>query len=58
MRLTSTHTFALLEVSQSTYDEIAAKLKDAGYEHVFIDEGEYIALDMHGIGIIPSEETI
>lgn len=42
-----THTFAELEVSEGAYDEIAQKLKDAGYEHAFIGE----TIDMHGIGL-------
>lgn len=43
-----TYTFAELEVSESTFDEIAQKLKDAGYDHAFIDN----AIDMHGIGLV------
>jgi len=42
-----THTFAELEVSEGAYDEIAQKLKDAGYEHAFIGG----TIDMHGIGL-------
>lgn len=52
MRLTSTHTFATLEVSNAAYDEIAAKLKEAGYDHVFMEDG---AIDMHGIGLVKVE---
>lgn len=44
----TTHTYATLEVSAATYDEIAAKLKEAGYDHAF-DDG---AIDMHGIGLV------
>jgi len=46
-----THTYALLEVSPAVYDEIAAKLREAGYEQAFGDNGE---LDMHGIAIVRS----
>ena len=43
-----TYTYAVLEVSKAAYDEIAAKLRDAGYDHAFTDEGE---IDMHGIAL-------
>lgn len=55
MRLmTTTHTYAVLEVTQSTYDEIKQKLTAAGYQHQFYksykqDEKEII--DMHGIAL-------
>lgn len=42
-------TFAVLEVSPSTYEEVAAKLKAAGYDHAFVD-GD---VDMHGIALRP-----
>jgi hypothetical protein len=51
------HTFALLEVSPEAYAEIAAKLREAGYDHAFYDE----ALDMHGIALIekkPPKQTV
>jgi hypothetical protein len=48
-KLTATHTYVLMEVSKATYDEIANKLRDAGYEHTISDEGE---LDLHGIALV------
>lgn len=41
-----THTYVVLEVSKACYDEIAKKLKEAGYdcEH----NGE---IDMHGVAL-------
>jgi hypothetical protein len=48
MRLTQTHTYALLEISQAAYDEIAAKLREASYDHAFLDGG---AIDMHGLAV-------
>lgn len=51
----ATHTFATLEVPAAAFDFIAAKLKEAGYEHAFVDG----ALDMHGIGLVklaPAED--
>ena len=50
-----TYTFVHLEVSQSVYDEIRAKLVEAGYQHTLVtgsDEREVI--DMHGIALVPS----
>lgn len=46
-----THTFATLEISAAAYDEIAAKLRAAGY--VLVNG----VIDMHGIVLIqePSE---
>ncbi len=43
------HTYVLCEVSRAAYDEIAAKLRAAGYDHAF--DGECI--DMHGIALVP-----
>ncbi len=45
-----THTYALLEVSPGAYEEIAGKLRAAGYDHAF-DEG---AIDMHGLALTKS----
>lgn len=47
-----THTFAILEVSAAAYDEIAAKLRAANYDHCFTEYGEpHCDIDMHGIGL-------
>lgn len=51
MQIRQTHTYAELEVSAQAYDEIAKLLRDAGYDHVFMDGG---AIDMHGIGLTRS----
>ena len=47
-RLTGTHTFATLELSEAAYEEIAAKLREADYRHAFLEDG---VIDMHGIGV-------
>lgn len=52
-RITGTHTYALLEVSNAAYEEIAAKLRAADYHHAF-NEG---AIDMHGIALVRAEPT-
>lgn len=44
-----THTYALLEVSDTAYCEVRRLMLEAGYEHALNDRGE---LDMHGIAII------
>jgi hypothetical protein len=51
--LRSTHTLAELELSPAAYDEIAEKLRDAGYHHAFITDRfvDDTMIDMHGIGI-------
>lgn len=47
----STHTYAVLEVSQTTYNEIRQLLVEAGYQHTFILEYDSEVIDMHGIAI-------
>lgn len=44
-----THTLALMDVSASTFAEIEQKLKDAGYDHAVLDDGN---LDMTGIALV------
>lgn len=51
-RTRTTYTFAELEVSPATYDEIRQLLEEAGYRHAFLDGG---AIDMHGIGLVRGE---
>lgn len=48
----TTHTFVELEVSAAVYDEIAAKLREADYDHAFIQERDgSVVIDMHGIAL-------
>jgi hypothetical protein len=47
----STYTYVTLEVSESAYNEIATKLKNAGYDHVFHKEGSRVLIDMHGLAL-------
>jgi hypothetical protein len=49
-----THTYAELKLSPEAYDEISRKLREAGYDHAFMDDG---AIDMHGIGVTRSETS-
>lgn len=46
-----THTYATLEISQSTFDEIKAKLEAAGYQDQFHKDGDTLLVDMHGIAV-------
>jgi len=48
-----THTFARLEISKPAFDEIANKLKAAGYDHAFMVDDGVALIDMHGIAVTP-----
>lgn len=47
-----TYTLARLEVSRSAFNEIKEKLEQAGYQHVFMDDG---GMDMTHIAIAAEE---
>jgi signal recognition particle subunit SEC65 len=50
----TTRTAAILEVSSSTYEEIAQLLREAGYSHAFIEDRRTPAeelIDMDGIAL-------
>jgi hypothetical protein len=49
MSHTHTHTSAVLTISQAAFAEISKKLRDAGYDHAFIENMESPGIDMHGI---------
>lgn len=49
----STHTYSNLAISPAAYAEIRSKLEAAGYDHVFMKNGD---IDMSGIGL-SAEET-
>ena len=44
-----TESIATLTVSPACYDEIATKLRNADYFHVFRDDG---VIDMSGLGLV------
>lgn len=46
-----TYTYAILQISQATYDEIKAKLDAAGYVYAFHDDADGLLIDMHGIAL-------
>lgn len=55
-RLKSTHTFVELEVSEAAYEEIAAKLREAGYTHAFVGvDADRLAIDMDGIALVKAQ---
>lgn len=48
-RPTHTRTFVTLEIDPQVWDEIAERLRDAGYDHAFVLEGR--GLDLHNIAL-------
>jgi hypothetical protein len=57
----TTHTYALLAVSEAAYEEIKSKLEAAGCQHAFHDNPEAPAsprIDMHGIALVPEVEMV
>lgn len=52
MTLRTTYTYVELEVSAAAYDEIAGKLRAAGYDHAFQDG----TIDMHGLALTRATE--
>ena len=46
-----TYTYAILDVSRACFDEIAAKLKAAEYDHAFHEDDGATVIDMPGIGL-------
>ncbi len=50
MGITHTYTFAILEVSKATFEEVQAKLKDS-YGHTFQEINGKLVIDMHGIAL-------
>lgn len=58
---THTHTYALLKLSKTAYEEIRLKLELAGYDFQFHpnDESpENPVIDMHGIAVAPEVESV
>ncbi|MFM0270153.1 hypothetical protein PQQ59_06180 [Paraburkholderia aspalathi] len=50
-----THTVATLEVTERTFQEIADKLRAAGYDHLFMVDG---SIDMYGIAIVATPRPL
>ncbi len=48
----TTHTYALLEVSDQTFEEIKDKLKRAGYQDQFHDDDGRLIIDLHGLALV------
>jgi len=46
-----THTYAILQVSKSTFEEISKKLKAVKYDHAFDEDDGKVTIDMHGIAL-------
>lgn len=58
MKLRTTHTFALLDVSSATFQEIRAKLEAADYDHAFDTHDGRPLIDMQGIALQPGVPLI
>jgi hypothetical protein len=46
-----THTYAILEISKSAFDEIQEKMEAAEYQDQFSKDDGAPIIDMHGIAI-------
>lgn len=56
--MNATHTYALLYISASAYEEIRAKLTAAGYDDQFHLSRRNLlvpVIDMHGIAVLPED---
>lgn len=53
-QLRTTRTVVALDLSKAAFEEIATKLRQAGYDHCFMSEGE---IDMHGIAVTLDDEA-
>jgi hypothetical protein len=53
-RLRSTYTVATMEVPHDVFNLIASKLRDAGYDHAFMDE---TTVDLSGVALVPSDQA-
>ncbi len=51
-----THTYVILDISPNAFREISGKLRDAGYDHAFHQDGDREVIDMHGIAVAEEEE--
>lgn len=49
--MTHTYTFVVLEVTQSTFNEIQNKLQIAEYDHCFSKVDGKVTIDMQGIAL-------
>lgn len=54
--MTTSRTYAKMQVTTPAFEEIKAKLVEAGYDQALLDEGN--ALDMHGIALVAIEVPI
>jgi len=47
----TTHTYVVMEISKVAFDEIQRKFVEAGYVHVFHEDGKRLLIDMQGIAL-------
>ncbi len=53
--MTYTYTYALVPVSEQTYNEIKELLLKHGYEHAIIENG---VIDMHGLALTNKDDEL
>lgn len=54
---THTRTYVILNLSRAAFDEIKAKLADAGYDHAFHRDNERgWVIDMNGLAVAVDKE--
>ena len=56
-QIRQTHTLVELDLPPEVYDYITKRLRDAGYDHLFLQEGADTIIDMSGIGIVPDKDA-
>ena len=50
--MTTTHTYVELGIDAEAFDDIARRLREAGYVQAFVDMD---TIDMHGIALVREE---
>lgn len=53
--ISTSHTFAVMELSEKTYEEIFSKIAQAGYDHALLEEDGKQLIDMHGIAVMQED---
>lgn len=51
------HTYAVLEVSHETFEEVYRALEIAGYQHAFHEDNGRTVIDMHGVALAKKGES-
>lgn len=46
-----THTFVIMDLATPAFNEILAKMREAGWDHAIMEEDGRTVIDMHGIAV-------